>query len=162
MTHASLTKALMLMGAIVCGPLSAADNMAFQGTLIAPPPCKINGGEAVDVDFGNRVGIKKVNGENYRQTVDYRITCEPSTQPLDMTLLLSGNATTFDTAAVQTNQAALGIRLLQDGKPFTLNKAVAIDPKSPPVLEAVPVAEPGATLTEGVFDATATLRADYQ
>lgn len=33
--------------------------MQFRGGLIAPPPCTINAGAKIDVDFGSRVGIKK-------------------------------------------------------------------------------------------------------
>lgn len=33
--------------------------MQFRGGLIAPPPCVINAGAKIDVDFGSRVGIKK-------------------------------------------------------------------------------------------------------
>lgn len=33
--------------------------MHFRGGLIAPPPCVINAGAKIDVDFGSRVGIKR-------------------------------------------------------------------------------------------------------
>lgn len=51
--------------------------MQFRGGLIAPPPCTINAGAKIDVDFGSRVGIKKVDGVNYRQAIDYHLDCEP-------------------------------------------------------------------------------------
>jgi type 1 fimbria pilin len=155
-------RALLLLGALFGSPLWAADNLLFSGTLIEPPPCKINDGGTVDVNFGERVGVKKVDGVNYLQAMGYRISCEPGASGLDMTLTLSGQPTGYDTAAVRTNLADLGIRVLQNGKPFTLNQPIGIDPNSPPLLEAVPVKTPGATLKEGAFVATATLQANYQ
>lgn len=145
-------------------PAQAAEQveMHLRGTLRAPPPCEINDGGRVAVDFGQRVGVNKVDGVNYRQAVNYRITCE-STQarPWEMVLTLKGTATAFDKAAVQTDNGNLGIRLYRDDVPFTLNSSIKIDPASPPRLEAVPVARPGGLLKEGAFVATATLQADY-
>ncbi|WP_235432617.1 fimbrial protein [Pragia fontium] len=135
--------------------------MSFHGILVEPPPCKINDGAMVDVNF-ERVGVNKVDGVNYLKTLDYNITCEPGVTGLDMTLLLSGQKTSYDDAAVQTDLADLGIRVLQNGQPFTLDTPIKIDPQSPPTLTAVPVKTPGATLTENAFSASATLLASYQ
>ncbi|MGQ8708714.1 fimbrial protein [Serratia sp. TSA_198.1] len=144
------------------GPAQAYPNMAFFGTLNAPPPCIINNGEQVDVDFGDRVGVNKVDGQNYIQTVNYRISCEPGTSGLVMGLKVTGSPTGFDAAALQTNITDLGIRLLQNGQVFTLNKRMDIDATNPPVLQAVPVKKPGVELKAGIFTVTATLLADYQ
>ena len=137
-------------------------DMQFRGTLIEPPPCTINDDGIIDVNFGDRVGINKVDGANYRQSIGYRIRCEPGIGKWDMLLSLTGNAATFDEAAVQTNRRYLGIRIYQNAQPFKVGSALPIDPAKPPVLEAVPVGKSGETLTEGAFEATATLRADYQ
>ncbi|MBH3259022.1 fimbrial protein [Serratia marcescens] len=142
---------------------AAEADMQFRGTLRAPPPCSINDGGTVEVDFGLRVGIKKVDGSNYRQAVNYRVRCDtPGALPWEVMLTLKGNATGFDKAAVQTDNGNLGIRVYQNDKPFTLNSGIKIDPANPPRLEAVPVARPGTTLKEGAFLATATLQAEYQ
>ncbi|VEA61599.1 Minor fimbrial protein prsF precursor [Serratia plymuthica] len=150
---------VLLLGYI---PAQAEVNTIFYGTLNAPPPCTINNGEQVDVDFGNRVGVNKVDGQNYIQTVNYRISCEPGISGLAMGLKVTGSATGFDSAALQTNITDLGIRLLQNGQVFTLNKRIDIDAANPPVLQAVPVKKPGVELKAGAFTVTATLLADYQ
>ncbi|MFP7326997.1 fimbrial protein [Serratia marcescens] len=138
-------------------------DMRLRGMLRMPPPCSINSGNVVAVDFSQRVGINNVDGSNYRQAVNYRIDCDsPGALPWEMTLILKGNATTFDGAAVQTSNGNLGIRVYQNNVPFTINSGIKIDPANPPRLEAVPVARPGSTLREGVFEATATLQAEYQ
>lgn len=138
-------------------------DMQFRGVLRAPPPCSINDGGTVAVDFGLRVGVNKVDGSNYRQAVNYRIRCDaPGALPWELVMTLKGNATGFDKAAVQTDNANLGIRIYQNDVPFTLNSGIKIDPASPPQLEAVPVAKPGEILKEGAFLATATLQVEYQ
>ncbi|RJF55499.1 fimbrial protein [Serratia inhibens] len=151
--------AALLLG---CMPLRAEINTIFYGALNEPPPCIINNGELVDVDFGDRVGVRKVDGQNYIQTVNYRITCESGISGMAMGLKLTGNATGFDSAALQTNITDLGIRLLQNGQPFVLNQRINIDAANPPVLQAVPVKKQGVELKAGAFTVTATLLADYQ
>lgn len=138
-------------------------DMTFRGTLIEPPPCTINDGNQVDVDFGERVGINKVNGVNYRQALNYQIVCEKSTDSsLALTLSLNGAQAGFDNEALLSSKENLGIRVYQNDQPFTPGSSLAIDLSSPPRLEAVPVKNAGSTLTEGPFEAWATLRADYQ
>ncbi|CAI8791646.1 fimbrial protein [Pseudomonas serboccidentalis] len=154
---------LLLIGMFVREPLLAAENTHFQGSLIEPPPCTINDGQTIDVDFGDRLGINKIDGINYLQSVNYTVKCEEGAGAWDMSLTVSGVATSFDKAAVQTNKKQLGLRLLQDGKPFILDTPIPIDPEHLPVLEVVPVQQPDAgALTEGAFEATATLQTDYQ
>ncbi|OAH32767.1 fimbrial protein [Serratia marcescens] len=158
--------ALLLAG--VCGTGQAKDgeaDMTFRGKLIAPPSCTINDGGQVDVDFGAQVGIHKVDGNNYRQTVNYQITCDKQgagEAPGTLMLSLDGTATGFDKDALATKKEDLGVRVYLDSKPFTPNSRIAIDLNHPPVLEAVPVKNAGATLAEGEFEAWATLRAEYQ
>lgn len=138
-------------------------DVTFHGTLIEPPPCSINNGDRIEVNFGERVGINKVDGVNYRQRMNYQITCDnPGSGNWALTLSLSGGATVFDPEALQTNKTNLGIRVYQNDAPFTPNSALKIDVDNPPRLEAVPVKSDGATLTEGAFEVWATLRADYQ
>ncbi|HDL7412801.1 TPA: fimbrial protein, partial [Yersinia enterocolitica] len=64
--------------------------------------------------------------------------------------------------AIQTDVQHLGIRILKNGIPFALNTRVAYDKNNPPELKAVPVKATGSTLSEGSFEATATLLVDYQ
>jgi len=153
---------LLACGLAWGGGTAAADNMRFSGTLIEPPACSINDGGTVDVDFGDRVGVKKVDGNNYLQPVNYQITCGPGAGSWAMTLEVVGGAADYDAAAVKSNADNLAIRLLQNGAPFRLNTPLAIKLNAPPQLEAVPVKRPGSELSEGAFEATATLRAVYQ
>ena len=157
---------LLLACGLMGGTAEAKDGeaaMVFHGTLITPPPCTINDGNQVDVDFGDRVGINKVDGVNYRQPLNYQLTCDEAAGGIwVLTLSLSGGVAAFDNNALLTNKSGLGIRVYQKGQPFAPNSAVWINRANPPRLEAVPVKRAGATLTEGAFEAWATLRADYQ
>ncbi|RMP59022.1 hypothetical protein ALQ18_00114 [Pseudomonas marginalis pv. marginalis] len=136
-------------------------NLTFSGTLNEPPPCTIDAGNTIEVDFGD-VGVKRVDGEKYRQGVGYIITCGPDTLPWELKLSVNGTATTFDGSAVQTSVPALGIRLFQNNVPFLLNTPLDITLSSPPTLEAVPVKQPGAILAPASFTAVATLLAEYE
>ncbi|MFJ3264864.1 fimbrial protein [Serratia liquefaciens] len=138
-------------------------DITFRGTLIEPPPCTINDDNRVDVDFGERVGINKVDGVNYRQAINYQITCDGTDgNGWALKLSLSGTAAGFDEQALQTNKTDMGIRIYHNDKPFMPGSSLDIDLNNPPQLEAVPVKREGATLTEGMFEAWATLRADYE
>lgn len=142
----------------------AADDvdMTFRGTLITPPPCTIDDGNRIDVNFGERVGITKVDGVNYRQLVNYQIRCEQGASGTwALTLTLGGGVAGFDKQALLTNRDNLGIRVYQNDQPFTPGSTLKIDLANPPRLEAVPVQKAGATLRAETFEAWATLKADY-
>ena len=135
--------------------------MTFSGTLNEPPPCTIDAGNTIEVDFGD-VGVQRVDGEKYRKGVGYTISCGSDTLPWVLKLSVNGTSTTFDGAAVQTSVPELGIRIFQDNLPFALNKPLNITLSSPPTLDVVPVKRPGAILTPARFSAVATLLAEYQ
>ena len=143
----------------LCGGASA--NLTFSGTLNEPPPCTIDAGNTIEVDFGD-VGVQRVDGEKYRKGVGYTISCGTDTLPWVLKLSVNGTSTTFDGAAVQTSVPELGIRIFQDNLPFALNKPLNITLSSPPTLDVVPVKRPGAILTPARFSAVATLLAEYQ
>lgn len=148
---------------VLSSSLAYADDMLFMGTLINPAPCVINGGSIIDVPFGENLGVNKIDGINYTQTVPYSMTCETVSSSLELGItIVSAAVTTFDPAAIQTDVQGLGVRILKNGIPFALNTRVAYDKNNPPVLKAVPVKAAGATLSEGRFEATATLLVDYQ
>ncbi|MDC6117558.1 fimbrial protein [Serratia rubidaea] len=166
MKTTNMRNLLLLAGllALTGGAWAEGDvDMMFHGTLVEPPPCTINNDDQIEVDFGNRVGINKVDGVNYRTALNYQITCQDrGAHNWALTLSLTGAQAGFDNEALKTNMDNLGIRIYRDDVPFTPNQTLEIDVNNPPRLEAVPVKQSGATLTEGAFEAWATLRADYQ
>ena len=153
-------RALLALCSIgLCSGASA--NLTFSGTLNEPPPCTIDAGNTIAVDFGD-VGVKRVDGVKYRRGVAYTISCGPATLPWELKLSVNGTPTPYDASAVQTNVPALGIRVYQNNVPFPLNTRLDISLPTPPVLEVVPVKQPGATLVPARFAAVATLLAEYE
>ncbi|CAM3997267.1 fimbrial protein [Serratia silvae] len=138
-------------------------NVTFRGTLIAPPQCTINDGGQVDVAFSDQIGINSVDGVNHRKKVNYQISCDKGTNDYSMlTLTLNGNAAVFDEQVLKTTKDNLGIKIYQSNRPFLPGSTLTIVKGYPPLLEAVLVKKSNSVLTEGPFEAWATLRADYQ
>ncbi|PIJ52509.1 exotoxin [Erwinia sp. OLMDLW33] len=140
---------------------AAMSTVQVKVTVVAPPPCIINGDKTIDVDFGTNVITKNVDGINYLRLVDYSLECNGKFSNA-MKLMVMGNQTFFDTSALQTNIADFGIALRANGQPLTINNWVQFTYPDKPVLQAVPVKKAGATLTGGEFNAGATLMVAYQ
>ncbi|OAT24997.1 MrfF family protein [Proteus myxofaciens ATCC 19692] len=153
---------LILLAISPLGVNADEPNLKLFGTLLIPSPCVIQDNGVIDVDFGYNVGVNRVDGINYTQPVNYTLKCEDSLQGADLGLSIIGPKSQFDDAGLQTNVADLAIHMTRDGQPFTLNEKFTISPNKPPVIKAVPVKKPGATLKEGPFEVTATLLAEYQ
>ncbi|TFZ49509.1 pilus assembly protein [Serratia proteamaculans] len=135
-------------------------DVTFHGVL-KQRPCHISNDQDIAVHFGN-VGVNKVDGSRYLQKISYSLLCDEPDAGVALMLSVKGTPTGFDLAAVKTNADGLGIRVLQDGKAFTLNSRMKITYKTPPKLEVVPVKDPNVTLVEKPFTATATLLAEYE
>lgn len=137
-------------------------NMTFHGTLVAPP-CTISNGQTIEVDFGDDLGVEKIDGNNYKQNVNYSITCTTGYTPYNLAVVVdTASPASFDSSAIQTDKPDLGIRILVDGQPATFAQRVAVsDSTTPPKIEAVPVQSLGAVLSAGTFEASMTLRVDY-
>jgi type 1 fimbria pilin len=152
--------AVMLSGT----SLQAAENMSFRGTLLEHPPCEINGGQPVAIDFGD-VGVNKVNGNNYAQTFKIIYDCKGAST--DKILRYVGNATAFDPAAVQSNIPDFGIQLRHkslDGVTSAFDVGSRLPVPSyvgSTTFIATPVKEVNAELQDGAFTAGATLQLEY-
>lgn len=152
----------VLGAALFCSALLAAD-MTFKGTLIDPPPCTINGNLPVTVDFGNNIGVNRVDGVNYIQPVEYHLMCDLTSPHEGLSMVMTTtDPASFDASAIQSSTTGLAIRVLVDGVPVTFGDVIAVDSASPPVMQAVPVKADGVIPAEGAFTATATLQVVYQ
>lgn len=161
--HRLLPVMMLLMAlSLPAGAIQTGDQIGvtFQGVL-KQRPCHINGDRDIEVHFGN-VGINKVDGSRYLQQVSYSLVCDDPNAGVALMMVVQGTPTGFDRAAIATSATGLGIRVLQDGKPFTLNSRMKVTYKTPPKLEVVPVRDPSVTLAENPFTATATLLAEYE
>ncbi|WP_273855338.1 fimbrial protein [Serratia liquefaciens] len=141
----------------------AADNMSFRGVLHEYPPCEINDGKPVEINFGD-VGVNKVDGKNYAQPFTITYKCEGAR--VYSSLRHVGAVTAFDKAAVQSNIADFGIHLAieKNGKtaPFDIGSTMGIEPdRNSSSFIATPVKKAGVRLQEGAFTATAMLQMEY-
>lgn len=164
MARTTGSRATLIMGGLLWAvslSVQANTNLTIRAVIIAPPPCVINGGNTLDVPFGNDLQTSRVDGVNYRRGVPYTVTCDsPASNAL--TLELRGTAAAFDNRVLLTRKPDLGVKLFVNGADWPLNTAVNFTHPNFPVVQAVPVKRAGSTLTGGAFDAAATLVVDYQ
>ncbi|WP_241993387.1 MULTISPECIES: fimbrial protein [Serratia] len=157
MSSVALTGMLLSLGA-------HAVDVNFRGTLIDPPPCTINGGTDVDVNFGSTVLTTRVDGVNYRMAVPLNIVC--TAPPLNtMRLQFVGTGAPFDASVLNTDKTDLGIKLYSGtgtANPVDVNAWLNFTYPTFPAIEAVLVKNPGSTLTSGVFSAASTVLLDWQ
>lgn len=166
---ANLVLAGLMM--VTCAEISASprmnrgQNLEFKGTLVEPPPCSLNGGNTVYVNFGEKLSIRKVENGVYRQHLDLDMACEESSQAWQMTLFFTGEPATFDAdnaTVVSAQQANLGVKLFASNQPLKMNTPVRLNGNELPQLEAVLVQKADSELHEGEFSAKATLRVAYE
>lgn len=157
-----------LMAGLLTAPMllspsafAAPGDMKFHGTLLEPPPCVLNGGTPIDVDFGSTVMTTRVDGANYIQTVNYNMVCN---NPILNTLRLKiqGTGASFDGEKLLTDKADLAIALSANGQALPINTWLNFTNPARPVIKAVPVKKAGTKLAGGAFNATATMMVDYQ
>lgn len=139
---------------------NAAD-MVFKGVLVEPPPCKINEGIDMTLSF-DKIGVNKVDGDNYRKEIEYTLSCKDSPSRNLTMMLDTSSVASFSSGTIQSNIAGLGIKVYINGAPAEFSKPLVIKQGEKPKLEAVPVSQPGIDLTEGKFYASATLTFKFQ
>ncbi|EQC01643.1 fimbrial protein [Photorhabdus temperata subsp. temperata] len=140
--------------------LSGKTPVNIYGVVIAPPPCVINNGNTIDVDFGE-VMITRIDGVNYMKPVKYTVKCEK--MPANaMKMMISGNTASFDRAVLQTNHTGLGIAVIHNGQKLPVNDWMKFTYPDFPELHAVPVKNMTAVLKGGGFGAAATMMVEYQ
>ncbi|UAN58566.1 fimbrial protein [Serratia sp. JSRIV004] len=161
MTAKTVFLAMLLgMMAALVQPTQAVQ-VNFQGGLVEALPCTINNGDPIEVDFGDNLVIRNLDGVRYRKPVPYQIDCSAAGS---VRMSIQGTATRFDGAAIQSSIAGLGIHMsLGNDNPFYLNSfASQVTAQFPPPIMAVPVADPAQPPSPGAFTARATLLAEYQ
>lgn len=148
----------------LCGTASrASPDITFHGFLTEPPTCVVSGGKIIEVQFVDVV-IDDISGENYKQQVPYSVTCDADNTDSSIKMMLTwkGAQTDFNDAAVQTDVTGLGVEFQQGGQRFRQNVPLEISKDNLPTLYTVLVKKSGVELTEGDFEAYATLQVDYQ
>ena len=133
----------------------------FTGTLVVPPPCVINGNNAISVDFGSDMLAGRIDGVNYEKPISYTLECTGAASN-SLKLQFQGTGAGFDPIVLTTTKADLGLELRARALKWPLNTWMYFTYPDRPVLTVVPVKAAGSTLSGGAFTATATLLVDYQ
>lgn len=137
-------------------------DVTFHGTLIEAPPCVLNGGEPVVVDFGNEVMTTRIDGEEYKMPVAFTLDCSGASSSKQR-LRISGAPADFDPQAIAGGmQPGFAIALYDGEQRYTPGKWLPFTDPAVPKLYAVPVKKNGVTLTGGAFSVMASLVVDYQ
>lgn len=160
---------LVSLYSIILPAFAGEVDVVFSGTVITPPSCMVNGGETIDIDFGDRVVASEIDGNNYMQNLPYQVSCNTNnTSYFDLKLSInSSQVSSFDDAAVMTtlSQNDFALKFIISGhEGYNINESIAIIPSSLPIISVVPIKRPGVgnNLTGGNFESFVTLRAEYE
>ncbi|EGM1627945.1 fimbrial protein [Salmonella enterica] len=139
----------------------------ITGTIIIPP-CEINNGKSIDVDFGN-VMINNIESGRYNKKITFPVKC--SYHQGDAHISIFGNNIESNNQIIATNIDGLGIILHQGskGEILTVNSEAVISSglknKHSELSEIQLTAElykdPGVNIETGVFNTSITIRIRY-
>lgn len=148
---------------MLCAVMVRADTATIKVTvtIVAPPPCVINGDNLIEVKFGDDVMTTRIDGSYKKMPVTYSVECKNAPSNA-MKIQIQGNGAGFDNGVLQTNKSDLGIKILRNGSTQPINSWINFTYPNLPKFEAVPVKKSGATLSGGVFSAGATMKVEYQ
>jgi type 1 fimbria pilin len=160
--------ALTLLAVLSFGQLAQAAtvNVTVKGEVFGKPKCEINGGNDIDVPFGE-LNIADIDGVKYgKKRIPYSVKCSGDTSGMNglMKVTLQGDSPNFGTGLLRTREKEdLAIKLLlENGQQLKLNEWHNFFYPDYPLLYAVPVKRSGAMLRGGDFSSSATLLVEVQ
>lgn len=148
-------------GLLFYGDSWADANVTFHGTLIEAPPCVVNGGNKIVVDFGNEVMTTRIDGIAYKERIAFTLDCSEALDSKQK-VRITGTTAGFDTQALAGNQTGFGVAIYNGAERYTPGEWLPFTDPSVPELYAVPVKQDGVTLSGGAFSILASLVVDYQ
>lgn len=159
----NLTLAATIMLAWGISNRAAADaDITFHGTLLEAPPCVVNGGDNVVVDFGDEMMTNRIDGTLYRQRIAFPLDCSKAIASEQRVRISGASVSTPDGEVLSTPLSGLGLALYQGKSRYTLGKWIAFTDPDVPELYVVPVRLNGADPAGGAFSVLASLVVDYQ
>lgn len=136
-------------------------NINFSGTLINAPNCTVNGNNSVDVNFGDNIVTRQVDGNNYKTRIHYDLVCT-SMASKGLRVAISGNPAAFGIGLLSAGKNGLAIQLWNGVVKVANAEQLPFTYPDTPELWATPVALDNTTLTAGTFSSTASLVLSYQ
>ncbi|WP_426766910.1 fimbrial protein [Erwinia aphidicola] len=129
-------------------------------TVLEPPPCTINGGKTIEVDFGEVIA-DDLDGIQFARAVNIDLSCRGQSKN-QLRLQFQGTPDKAMANYLQTNREGLAIKFSRSGQLLPLNSWLNFNWPDVPELRAAPVISNKKMLTGGTFSASATLRVEYQ
>lgn len=130
--------------------------------------CTINEGQLITVEFGD-VSSTALNGNNYIKNVPIQVECEGGsfdTGSMNVGLSVSGKSTPFSNELLNTDKNDLGILLKHNGEKIIPGSFYPLPSKNGNSwnwdLIASPMGNPGKEISEGEFNASATVVAKFE
>jgi type 1 fimbria pilin len=153
------------VGLLLCSTFTQASIVSVKGNVILPP-CTLNAGNPINVDFGDDVMTTKIDGKSYKvMPVNYQLQCDGDMGESSLLQIsIKGIKASFGDGLLVTDKNGLGVQFLNGSNPLLLNTGlVKFDYNGQlPNINAVLAKDPSATLTGGAFTATAVMYVDYQ
>ena len=159
-----LRAALMVMALGCVSSVNAAPEVTvtISGTVLASPPCVINGDRLISASFGD-VQVDDIDGSYKTITIPYSLDCSRAVRN-EVRMQVKGNPAGFLSSLLAVpGNTELGIALKKDGAPFAINTWSNFDASKRPVLQAVLTKRAqNSEIKNGTFSASATLMVDYR
>lgn len=133
----------------------------FSGTLVSAPNCTVNGNNAVEVDFGDSIITRQVDGLNYKTRINYDLVCS-SMASKGLRLMIVGTPATFGYGLLSAGKDGLAIQLWNGTGKIANAEPMPFTWPDKPELWATPMAQDNTTLTAGTFSSSASLLLFYQ
>jgi len=139
---------------------TAQSTITISMTVLNPPPCTINDGKAIEVDFGELIA-DDLDGIQFGRAVNIDLSCSGQRKN-QLRLQFQGTPDKAIANYLQTNHEGLAIKFFRNGQLLPLNSWLNFSWPDVPELRAAPVISNKKVLTGGTFSASATLRVEYQ
>ncbi len=149
------------------GPIPMARIFIESSILRVPDKCLVNGGEVVNVNFGN-IPPLGLNGTSHEQQIPVRFECKGGSFEdgyLGIRIAVDAQPATFDANYLATSKDRLGIVLKHKGTVVTPRKfypTVTNQNAGNWNLTAAPIAAPGDVVGEGPFNASGVIVMEFE
>lgn len=162
---------VLMLALLLPAALEAATVVTVKVTVVEAT-CVINGGQAIEVDFGD-IAANLGNSDTeslsarFSRTLSYAITCPSNATSKNLKLQLQGTAARGSNVkssnVLKTNREGLGIALRASGSALNLGDWINFSYPTLPTLTVTPIKTDTSTgVSGGEFTASATMRVEYQ
>ncbi|NDJ59238.1 fimbrial protein [Enterobacteriaceae bacterium 4M9] len=161
-TRAIVLTAITLLLLATNGSVYADADITFRGSLLEAPPCVVNGGDNVEVDFGDEMMTTRIDGTQYRQKIDFTLDCTDAIASEQKLRIRGASISTVEGEVLSTPLTGLGLALYHGETRYTPGEWIAFTDPDVPELYAVPVRLDSTAPEGGTFSVLASLVVDYQ